>query len=445
MFIYEFQLNIEHMIKTEIGYYSVGNTRYSSKFEAVMAAQPKNESISWNFFDEILSKVNWEVEPNITLDNLYRIRAQQIRDQYDYIIVFCSGGADSNNVIRTFLNNNIRVDEVMALAPMSGLSNWDFNASDKSEDNTISETKFALFPLLSEITNRDPNIKITINDFFEDIVKYKDEYWAYKECGDVVTILSTHFTNVKKFKHISDMLDAGKRVGLVYGTDKPNIKITNTGEMLFIIPDGATNYLSMPTERQHPNLDRVLFYWTADLPEIMVKQSHVIAKMVQLPQYRNIFNILASGNPAMDVAMVSSLQDAMNYQIKNNLSVISKDEILQKGLAYLTDTSKKIQTISTKTIYQRTVVPFIYPSTYTQDLYQCAKVNVQAGFFIKDQAWLDKLHKNTRFNQMIISGKTALYNSISPKYLNATGTSFIGYFKAYKFGTVKDFAKFNIK
>jgi hypothetical protein len=46
---------------------------------------------------------------------------------------------------------------------------------------------------------------------------------------------------------------------------------------------------------------------------------------------------------------------------------------------------------------------------------------------------------------MIISGKTALYNSISPKYLNATGTSFIGYFKAYKFGTVKDFAKFNIK
>jgi len=426
------------MIKTELGYYSVGNTRYSNKFDAIMAAQQRKEPVRWNFFDEELSKVNWAVEPETTLDNLYRIRAQQIRDQYDYIIVFCSGGADSNNVIRTFLNNKIRVDEVMALAPMSGLSNWNFDRNNTNEDNTISETKFALFPILSEIADRDPSIKITINDFFEDIVKYKDEYWAYQACGNIVTVLTSHFTNVAKFKHIDDLLQSGKRVGLVYGTDKPNIKIAKNGDINFILGDAGINYLNMPADREHPNLDRVLFYWTPDLPEIMVKQAHVVAKAAHLPQFKNIFNILGSGNPTMDIAMVSSLQDAIDYQIRNNLDPSSKDEIFKKCMAYLKDDTK-IPALSTKTLYQRAIVPLIYPSTYTEDLYQCVKVNADAGFFTRDQAWLHKLHENTRYSEMVLSATTALYKSISPRYLNVSGTGFVNYFKSYTFAKTSDF------
>lgn len=425
-------------MKDDIGHYKVGDKLYSNKFDAVMAAQQSNESVSWNFFDETLSKVNWAVEPEITLDNLYRIRAQQIRDQYDYIIVFCSGGSDSNNVIRTFLNNKIRVDEVMALAPMSGLSNWNFDRSNTNEDNTISETKFALFPILSEIADIDPSIKITINDFFEDIVKYKDEYWAYQACGNIVTVLTSHFTNVAKFKHIDDLLQSGKRVGLVYGTDKPNIKIAKNGDISFILGDAGINYLNMPAEREHPNLDRVLFYWTPDLPEIMVKQAHVVAKAVHLPQFRHLYGILYSGNPNIDIARVSSLHDAIEYQIKNNLDPSSKDEIFKKCMTYLKNNTR-IPTLSTKTLYQRAIVPLIYPTTYTKDLYQCVKVNADAGFFTRDQAWLHKLHENTRYSEMVLSATTALYKSISPRYLNVSGTGFVNYFKSYTFAKTSDF------
>jgi len=429
------------MIKTDIGYYKAGDKIYSNKFDAVMSAQLTNTPVSWNFFDEKLSKVNWTIEPELSLNTLYKMRAQQIRDQYDYIIVFCSGGSDSNNVIRTFLNNNIHVDEVMALAPISGLQNWDFNKKNTNEDNTISETRFALFPLLNEIANTNPNIKITVNDFFEDMLTYKDEYWAYQACGNIVTVLTSHFTNVTKYKHINDMLQAGKRVGLVYGTDKPSIKITQNGDMNFVLGDAGINYLNMPADREHPNLDRVLFYWTPDLPEIMVKQAHVVAKAVHLPENTLVRNVIASGNPTLDIVSVSSFQDAIDYQIRNNLEPPDKDEVFKRCLQHSLTTENTINPISSKTLYQRTIVPFIYPTTYTVGLYQCLKVNADAGFFTKDQAWLHKLHGKTKYSQMVISATTQLYKSISPKYLNVAGTGFVNYFKSYTFGKASDFAK----
>ena len=422
------------MIKTDIGYYKVGDKLYSNKFDAVMSAQLTNSPVTWNFFDEQLSKVDWTIEPELSLDTLYKMRAQQIRDQYDYIIVFCSGGSDSNNVIRTFLNNNIHVDEVMALAPVSGLNNWTFDKKNTNEDNTISETRFALLPLLTEIANKNPNIKITVNDFFEDILKYKDEYWAYQACGNIVTVLTSHFTNVTKYKHINDMLQAGKRVGLVYGTDKPIIKITQNGDMHFILGDAGINYLNMPQDREHHNLDRVLFYWTPDLPEIMVKQAHVVAKAVHLPENLHVHAVLTSGNPVLDIISVSSFQDAIDYQIRNNLEPPDKTEIFRRCLQHSMTTESKINPISSKTLYQRRIVPFIYPTTHTVGLYQCLKVNADAGFFTKDQAWLHKLHGNTKYSQMVISATTQLYKSISPKYLNVAGTGFINYFKSYTFG-----------
>jgi hypothetical protein len=230
------------------------------------------------------------------------------------------------------------------------------------------------------------------------------------------------------------MLQSGKRVGLVYGTDKPSIKITQDGDMKFILGDAGINYLNMPEDRQHPNLDRVLFYWTPDLPEIMVKQAHVVAKAVHLPENLRVHAVLASGNSRLDLVSVSSFQDTIDYRIRNNLEPPDKTEIFRRCLQHSMTTESLLNPISSKTLYQRRIVPFIYPTTHTVGLYQCLKVNADAGFFTKDQAWLHKLHGNTRYSQMVISATTQLYKSISPKYLNAAGTGFINYFKSYTFG-----------
>jgi hypothetical protein len=189
----------------------------------------------------------------------------------------------------------------------------------------------------------------------------------------------------------------------------------------------------MPSEREHINVDRVLFYWNADLPELMVKQAHTVAKAVHLPE--NIYiqeylkgRTLASAN--------STFQDVIDFQSDN--TVISKDIILSNYLPTSTKV-KNLTRLTSKSIYQRTIVPFIYPSTWSKDLFQCQKVDADAGFFTKDQAWLHSLHSNTRISEMVISGVKSLYNSISPKYLNAGGTGFINNFKLYKFSHTNNY------
>lgn len=420
-------------MKTEIGYYKVNDKIYSSKLSAIMAAKDTKSAVEWNFFDDVFSKVNWKVEPSLSLDELYCMRAKQIRDQYDYVIVFCSGGADSNNVIRTFLNNNIHVDEVIGLAPMSGLKNWNFDPNDVNETNTITETKFALLPLLNEIATANPRIKITVNDFFEDMINYKDDDWVYKDCGTIVTVLTSHFTDVIKFPHIDKMVQQGKRVALVYGTDKPVVKITEKGNLYIVFSDYGVNYLNMPEDRENPLIDRVLFYWTPDLPELMVKQCHVIAKALTLPELRNTRESLKSGS----LDSIRSFADFLTDLEEKDQAIITKDDIITK---FLNDTAtKSTNEAAVKTQYQRSLTPFIYPSTYTKDLFQCYKVDAWEGFFTKDQQWLHNLHKGSRISEMVKSGIKLLYNSIPSQYLNIKGTGFFVNLKYYKFGNINDF------
>jgi len=48
-----------------------------------------------------------------SLDFLYALRARQLREKYDYLVLYFSGGADSTNILKTFIDNNIFLDEIV--------------------------------------------------------------------------------------------------------------------------------------------------------------------------------------------------------------------------------------------------------------------------------------------------------------------------------------------
>lgn len=421
------------MIKKDVGFYSVNGKEYSNKFDAVMEAQKTNAEVKWNFFDEVFEKVNWTVEPSLSLDQYYRIRAEQIRNEYDYVIVFCSGGADSTNVIKTFINNNIKVDEVIGLAPVSGLNNWEFDKTNVADLNTISETKFAMFPLFEELSKYD--IKLTLYDFFEDIIKYKDEEWTFDSCGNIVTALTSHFTNVGKISHIAKLIESGKRIALVYGTDKPIVRISPAGDVIFGFADGGINYLNMPDSRSYPNVDRVLFYWTPNLPEMLVKQAHVVAKALHTPQFNEILKNEVLVDQKHKFLSTASYQDVLDSQQVE----AQKDNIFNRYTSVKNQYSKISNYTSYRTVYQRSIVPIIYPSTYSKELFQCQKIEIFEGFFTRDQDWIHILHSGTRISEMLMSGTKMLYNSISPSYLNYKGTGFKAIVKIYKIGHTSQF------
>lgn len=393
-----------------LGYYKTNDKIFTDKLSCILEAQKTLSEITWHFNDNTFNKFNWQVEPQLSLDEYYKLRAQQIRDRFDYVVVMCSGGADSTNVLYSFLNNGIKIDEIVSGAPMSGLKNWNFNDKDFSATNTISETKFALFPLLDQVKTNHPNIKITINDWFEDVLTYKTDEWIYSS-GDWISPTSACDRSLDKFKHLKDMAEQGKKIAVVYGIDKPMIRFSPIGNVNIRIFDSAVSIARQPFKVDYPNVERILFYYTPELPEMLIKQAHVVAKFVLRKENKHIIEYIKA--------------------IQNNVS----EKLTQKDIGFDSQTDSL-----PKGEYQRAIVPALYPTVYEnnfKNVFQCRKA---WGKFMSEQhGWFYDLHKNTKIYEMIKNDFQTFYKTINPKYLSYTGVGFKSYSCYYTLGHTSNF------
>jgi hypothetical protein len=352
--------------------------------------------IKWYFHNEVYESVDWLTEPETSLDEFYKIRAQQIRDKYDYVILMCSGGGDSTNVLWSFLRNGIRVDEVIAAAPLSGLRDWGNRTDDVSATNTISETKLVQLPLMDEISRLHPSVKITIHDYFQNMINYKTDEWLYRG-GEWIHPSSTARYDLENLVHIKNLVEQGKTIGIVYGIDKPSLAI-HDGNIYSVLGDLAINVPRPPFKIEYPNVDIVLFYYTPDLPLMQVKQSHVAMKNLMLPEHKRglscVFNTANSYTVAVN-------------KIRNG-------------------------------IYERYIIPFIYPSTY-KPIFQGSKPT--RNFLGEHDGWFYKLHSGTRTYEMIESDFRLFIKDINKKYMNPNGSGgFLLYKNSYKIGAKEDFS-----
>ena len=76
-------LNIEKNDK--LGFYQLGEEKFHNKVQALIQGTQRNQFPEWNFNRATFDNVNWLEEPEANLLELYRIRAQQIREKYDYV------------------------------------------------------------------------------------------------------------------------------------------------------------------------------------------------------------------------------------------------------------------------------------------------------------------------------------------------------------------------
>jgi hypothetical protein len=86
----------------------------------------------------------------------------------------------------------------------------------------------------------------------------------------------------RKVDEWQKIIDSGKKLGFIWGTDKPRVNMIN-GKYCFQfidIVDNAVNPWWQMSAR--PGEFHEFFYWSPDLPEIMIKQGHVIKKYLEL-------------------------------------------------------------------------------------------------------------------------------------------------------------------
>ena len=266
-----------------LGFYEIGGKIYWDKASALMAgsaAKLSYNDLHWNFNDNEFGKFTWDQEPPGSIRSYYHARAKEIREKYDYIILNCSGGADSTTMLYSFIQQGLHVDEVFVRHATSGTKGHDPDPTNLQASNEYSEFEYAAKPLLEWLAKVSPRTKITVHDFSLDVLNDNltwDENFIHW-CGDYVTpgcvVRYTHAS----LKDSLNLFDKGKRIGMLFGTDKPRFSIEGNKLYLRFMDRVVHSATPSAVNNGYDNTEVELFYWapTASAMALVAKQCHMI-------------------------------------------------------------------------------------------------------------------------------------------------------------------------
>jgi hypothetical protein len=263
-----------------LGYYLVGQKKFPNKTHALLESKKSGLDISWIFNDSVYGNIDWSVPVNVPLMELYKARALQLRQQYDYLTLYYSGGADSTTVLHAFIDNNIFIDEIL----MWHAEPYEKQTNDKdySNRNYNSEVKYAAMVHLDKVKNSlDPRTKITLKDFAKtglETLSKQDNWYENVPLGLTLSISGIlRQVSQQNDAHFLRQQDTGKSTCYIMGIDKP--LVCKKGDDYYAyFQDNSAYHVMSPIDFASTN-DQVtteFFYWTPDFPEIVVKQSQLI-------------------------------------------------------------------------------------------------------------------------------------------------------------------------
>lgn len=253
--------------KCPIGYYEVDGKIYLNKTQALVEASKTNKQVRWDFHEDVFKAQNWTVRPTGTLLEHYKLRAQQLRDQYDYLVLHFSGGMDSWTVLDTFLRNGIHIDEVFTRWADAERKYKDPSYTETDEANLHSEFEYAVVPVLEYLQKNHPEINVVVDDFSECLQQdFNDDFVLH---SNHYQLMSTYYRFNRKSKFELEQEKKGKKVAVIYGYEKTRLTSQN-GNLYAFFTDvlGGLN--------ETPGRSIEFFYWTPDMPSIPILQAHSI-------------------------------------------------------------------------------------------------------------------------------------------------------------------------
>ncbi len=280
--------------ETGRGYWSVGGKMFFNKAQCLKyASRIKNENVAFHFLDPVYRTLDWTKEPSEDISVLYRTRAEQIRSSYDYVVLFFSGGADSRNILDTFLDNNLHIDEIVSFYPVNIVEKSlnTFSVLDKKSENLMFEYTMAAEPKLREVEKRSPKTKITVVDYTDFTVNFilngkMNKVFQGGIAADPFHV--GHYYYAEQLRKVSET----KNVCAVTGFDKPRMiydMLTDKFGLVF------HDFLNIFGNFSIDSLDGYLpkiehFYFTPSMPTITQKQCFDLAKRLRASRMLNVEN-----------------------------------------------------------------------------------------------------------------------------------------------------------
>ena len=270
---------------TKYGYYLVHGIKTLSKFEAWKLAGGDMDYVRFIFNDDVFEKENWTKEPTEDIYELYAQRAIQLRKDYDYLVLMYSGGIDSHVMLKTFLENNIQIDEICTFS----------NSDVEEKTGKLNQEVFnKAIPFVQTLDLKKLGTKFRHIDIGKLVIdQWSDEFY-FENFHHFTHGPQWHVIRSHKFKeNIKDHMDLnlkGKRVCYIWGHDKPNVFLRNNQYCYKVIDTcvdfGARQYVNqMMLKEKFLNFYDEAFYISREFPKIIIKQCHLLVnKMKKIPK-----------------------------------------------------------------------------------------------------------------------------------------------------------------
>ncbi len=284
-----------------IPFWTVNGQVYYNQFNAWMAVG-SDDSVKPQFhiYDSAFDSVDWTQDPAQSWDELVLHRCLQLRHKYQHLCLLYSAGRDSHHILRSFANNKILLDEIIVV------------------DLTLNplkhpEVDLMMIPLAQDyVKNYNPACKISrINVDFRDYESYFTELWSE---SPVMAGMNGQYQPSNYLwlinEHLGGRMPSG--TGLITGVDKPRLSLKD-GWIQSVFYDTVFDWSLFTT------LAFDHFYVSPDLPELYVKQCHMIInwweenmpnidgetidKFINDPRsdHYNNYNLACGRGPAVDL------------------------------------------------------------------------------------------------------------------------------------------------
>ena len=320
-----------------ISYYKVNDIKFKYFTDAINHKRKLNNAqfeIEWEFnFENELKANDWNIEPHETLDQLYFKRAKELREKYDYIILYYSGGSDSHNVLMSFYNQGLHIDEIQT--SIIGIANryLTFDIDDPksiSAQNFEAEYELNVINKLKFIKTHMPKTKISIFDsskFITKTISTLDENnadsWINIWSGS--GHISQHL-KINIFYSIENkrLFENKTKICILTGADKPKIEYNEDGFLYFRFNDASFNWMNPTAIKESDQYKRIYFeafYWNKSTIRMLTKQLYTVKSFLS----KNPNYIKYWGSPK------SSLDPLYAIKFSNNIRNI-QEPILRKIL-----------------------------------------------------------------------------------------------------------------
>jgi len=237
-------------------FFYINHNKFFSPFSAFAwaAANTPDMRPTFNCFDEEFSKFDWTKEPEASWESLLEARALQLREKYDYIVFFLSGGTDSRTMFRIFKKLNIHIDEIVTTYHKLRNQGYSEKALQWVKDSMYDPTTRLTFMCRDKVPEDYPTIA---SDHMVD----SDAY--YRELPIVGSVDTAKIIrDTPRFKNAKSCI--------LLGLEKPLVQFKN-GRW-------STTHMNKVFSPWMKFDEHEMFYITPDMPELHIKQTHMLKR-----------------------------------------------------------------------------------------------------------------------------------------------------------------------